>query len=182
MLVLVMKWWAFALASNGVATMTIAANGERADATESCSRENYQLLKDKRCFSALVPAEYGGGGVDYAEMCEFLRQLATYHPSTALACSMHQHIVAANRYNAAHGRPGHLLLEKVAAKELVLISTGAGDWLASNGDMEKVEGGYRLNGSKHFASGSPVGEKPSSGISIVETLGQCASQRRVDTL
>ncbi|NVK42337.1 MAG: acyl-CoA/acyl-ACP dehydrogenase [Oceanospirillaceae bacterium] len=71
---------------------------------------------------------------------------------------MHQHIVAANRYNARHGRPGQALLEKVAASELVLVSTGAGDWLASNGSLEKVEGGFVLNAVKHFASGSPAGD------------------------
>lgn len=136
----------------------IAANGERADATDTCSPENYRLLKEYRFFSALVPTAFGGGGASYAAMCDFLRQLAACHPSTALACAMHQHVVAANRYNAAHGRPGQALLEKVAASELVLISTGAGDWLASNGELRKVEGGFRLNGIKHFASGSTVGD------------------------
>jgi alkylation response protein AidB-like acyl-CoA dehydrogenase len=137
---------------------TLAANGEQADATDTCSRENYQLLRDYRCFSAMVPAALGGGDTSYAEMCDFLRQLAAHHPSTALACSMHQHIIAANRYNAAHGRPGQAVLEKVAENELVLISTGAGDWLASSGELQRVEGGFRLNASKHFASGSTVGD------------------------
>jgi len=71
---------------------------------------------------------------------------------------MHQHIIAANRYNHINGRPGKALLEKVAANELVLISTGAGDWLASNGELTKTEGGYLFNGTKNFASGSPAGD------------------------
>lgn len=135
-----------------------AENGKSADARERFSQENCELLKSEKVFSALVPEECGGGGYAFREICEFLGALAARHPSTALSCSMHQHIVAANRYNARHGRPGQALLEKVAASELVLVSTGAGDWLASNGSLEKVEGGFVLNAVKHFASGSPAGD------------------------
>lgn len=132
----------------------IAANGKEADANCRFARENYAMLKEERIFSALVPAEYGGLGVSYAELCAFLSDLAGYHPSTALSLSMHSHIVAANRFNDKHGRPGRALLDKVVAKELALVSTGAGDWLASNGSMEKVDGGFKVSSTKHFASGS----------------------------
>lgn len=136
---------------------TIAKNGEQADQSDRFPAENYQLLRQHRLFSALVPEELGGQGCNFSEMCRFIQELATYHPSTALSFSMHQHIIATNRYNYTHGRPGQAVLEKVAANELVLVSTGAGDWLASNGTMTKVDGGYRVNAMKHFASGSPSG-------------------------
>lgn len=135
----------------------IADNGKQADATDTFSAENYELLREFNLFSALVPVEFGGQGFGYADICDFLRKLASYHPSTALSYSMHSHIVAANRFNHQHVKPGQALLEKVGAKELALISTGAGDWLASNGEMTKVEGGYRFTAVKHFASGSPAG-------------------------
>ncbi len=135
----------------------IAANGRIADETDQFPAENYQLLKQHKLFSAMVPAEFGGGGWDYPDMCRFLSALAGCHPSTALSLSMHQHIVAANRYNHLNGRPGQAVLEKVAANELALVSTGAGDWLASNGEITKTEGGYLLSAVKHFASGSPAG-------------------------
>lgn len=136
----------------------IEENGLAADATDRVSHENYAMLKELRLFSALVPEDLGGYGLDYQDMCALLRQLAAYHPSTALSCSMHQHVVAANRYNHSKGRPGQALLEKVAAAELVLVSTGGGDWLASNGELSACEGGYRLNATKHFASGSPAAD------------------------
>lgn len=136
----------------------IAENGEAAEQAERFSEENYALLQQEKIFSALVPEALGGAGHGYRDLCSFLRELAALHPSTALACSMHQHIVAANRYNHLNGRPGQAVLEKVAARELVLVSTGAGDWLASNGQLEKTEGGFIFNGVKHFASGSPAGD------------------------
>ena len=49
-------------------------------------------------------------------------------------------------------------MKKVAAGELVLVSTGANDWLESNGTMERVDGGYRVSARKPFASGSPGGD------------------------
>ncbi|GAB3102526.1 acyl-CoA/acyl-ACP dehydrogenase [Aestuariicella hydrocarbonica] len=135
----------------------IADHGKTADLTEQFASANYDLLKEHHIFSAMVPTALGGQGVAYPDMCEFLRQLAGYHPSTALSFSMHQHIIAANLYNHQHGKPGQALLEKVAANELALVSTGAGDWLASNGELTRTEGGYLFSGIKHFASGSVAG-------------------------
>lgn len=136
----------------------IAKNGQRCDAKDQFAKENYQLLKKHKLFSAMVPTELGGEGVSYVDMCEFLRQLAHYHPSTALSFAMHQHIIAANVFNYLHGKPGQALLEKVATNELALVSTGAGDWLASNGELVKTEDGYYFNAAKHFASGSIAGD------------------------
>ncbi|MDO3720918.1 acyl-CoA dehydrogenase family protein [Marinobacter sp. chi1] len=139
-------------------TSIYAANGQEADNSDRFSVENYQLLKQHNIFSAMVPEDLGGGGASYSDMCQLLQQLAGLHPATTLSLSMHQHIVAANRYNHTQGRPGKALLEKVAANELALISTGAGDWLASNGTLTKTEGGYLMSATKHFASGSPGGD------------------------
>jgi alkylation response protein AidB-like acyl-CoA dehydrogenase len=119
--------------------------------------DNYDVLKEHKVFSALVPAELGGGGVRYGAMCAFLRQLARYCSSTALALSMHQHLVAAAAYNHRNGRPGKKLLERVAADETVLISTGANDWMESNGAAERADGGFRVSARKPFGSGSPKG-------------------------
>ncbi|MEM7366081.1 MAG: acyl-CoA dehydrogenase family protein [Pseudomonadota bacterium] len=136
----------------------IASNGAEAEALDQYSSTNLELLKTQRFFSAMVPTSYGGGDFEYPEVATALTKLAHYHPSTALTCSMHQHVVAANRYNDSHGKPGRKVLEKVAVNESVLISTGAGDWLASNGECRVAEGGYIVSGIKHFASGSVVGD------------------------
>jgi alkylation response protein AidB-like acyl-CoA dehydrogenase len=127
------------------------------DAGDVFVAEHYDVLKQHKLFSALVPSDLGGGGVSHSVMCGFLRGLAHYCPSTALALSMHQHLVAAAAYNHRNGRPGKAVLEKVAANEVVLISTGANDWMESSGKVERVEGGYRVTARKPFASGSPKG-------------------------
>jgi alkylation response protein AidB-like acyl-CoA dehydrogenase len=119
--------------------------------------EHYEVLKQHKVFSALVPAELGGGGVRHSAMCAFLRHLAHYCPSTALALSMHQHLVAAAVYHHKNGRPGQKLLQRVAADETVLISTGANDWMESSGTVERADGGFRVSARKPFGSGSPAG-------------------------
>jgi alkylation response protein AidB-like acyl-CoA dehydrogenase len=128
------------------------------DAADTFVADHYDALKERKVFSALIPREIaGGGGASYSAMAKFLRELAHCCPSTALALSMHTHIVAANVYNHKNGRPGLKLLEKVAANQVVLISTGANDWLESNGTVTRTDGGYLVSARKAFASGSPKG-------------------------
>ncbi|MCC6236841.1 MAG: acyl-CoA/acyl-ACP dehydrogenase [Dehalococcoidia bacterium] len=137
--------------------------------------EHYELLKDRGMLSALVPAEFGGGGASYGAMAEVLRVLGRCEPSTALALSMHQHLVAFQLYNHRHGRPAPLL-PRVVGERLVLVSTGARDWLESNGSTVRVEDGFRVTARKAFASGSPAGnllltsapyEDPSAGWQVL---------------
>ena len=135
-----------------------AKRAEHFDQTESFVSENYEQLKANRLFSAMVPVEFGGGGVSHAEMCNIVRELAHYCSSTALAFSMHQHLVAAATWKYKNKGQGAPLLKRVANEQLVLISTGARDWLESNGEMKKFEGGYLFSGKKYFASQSAGGD------------------------
>ena len=135
-----------------------AARAAECDSGDVFVAGHYDVLKEHRVLSALVPADLGGGGARYGAICAFLRRLARSCPSTALALAMHQHLVAAAVYNHREGRPGQKLLELVAANEFVLISTGANDWLESNGAMVRVDGGFRVSARKPFVSGSPKGD------------------------
>jgi len=135
-----------------------AARAAKLDETDSFVTENYNDLRQHKVFSALIPQAYGGGGADYVQMCEFLRGIAHHCPSTALSLSMHQHLIGTAVANDKAGRPGRPLLDKVASSEIILVSTGANDWLESNGSAQRVDGGYRVNAFKPFASGSPMGD------------------------
>lgn len=128
------------------------------DKSESFVFENYEQLKAHHFFSAAIPAELGGAGLSHADVCEMIRIMANYCSSTALAFSMHQHLIAAALWKYKHKGEGASTLQNVAGNQLVLVSTGARDWLESNGEMIKVEGGYSLSGKKHFASQSIAGD------------------------
>lgn len=120
--------------------------------------ENYSDLKALRYFSAAIPEEVGGGGVSHSEMCTILRILGSYCGSTALALSMHQHLIAATIWRYKNKGEGAPMLQKVVKDQVVLVSTGARDWLDSNGEMVKTEGGYHVTAKKAFASQSTVGD------------------------
>jgi alkylation response protein AidB-like acyl-CoA dehydrogenase len=135
-----------------------AGRAQSHDEDDSFVGENYAALKEHRIFSAAVPQELGGGGASHREIADFLRVLAQYCGSTALALSMHQHLIAATVWRYRRGQGGDPLLKNVSEKQLVLVSTGAGDWLASNGSMTKTEGGYLVTARKHFASQAPAGD------------------------
>lgn len=128
------------------------------DAQETFVAANYADLKAQRFFSAGVPAELGGGGLSYPELCRLVRELAQACPSTALAFAMHLHLMAATVWRYKRGLPGEPLLRRIAAEQLVLVSTGGRDWLASNGEMRAVPGGYRVTARKAFSSGCEAGE------------------------
>jgi alkylation response protein AidB-like acyl-CoA dehydrogenase len=128
------------------------------DGTDTFVAENYADIRATKLFSALVPQELGGGGLSYRETCGLIRDFGRACGSTALAFSMHQHLVAAAVWNYRHGKPGERLLRAVAEGERVLVSTGATDWLSSSGVLERCEGGYRVTAKKPFASGCIAGD------------------------
>lgn len=128
------------------------------DATDTFVADHYRSLHDRGLVTMQVPAELGGGGATHSEVGRTLRALARHDPATALALSMHQHLVAAQVFNHRQGKErATATLRRVAAESLVLISTGARDWLESNGTMRRVDGGYRVTARKAFASGSLAG-------------------------
>jgi acyl-CoA dehydrogenase len=136
-----------------------AARAATHDADESFVAENYAELRSMGAFGAGISADLGGGGASYNEIAEMLRTLAQHCGSTALALAMHTHLVAALVWRwerdpqAVEG-----FLRRIAKEQLVLISTGASDWLNGSGKAEKVDDGFRITGRKIFGSGVPVGD------------------------
>lgn len=129
------------------------------DVDDSFVSENYAALKAAKLFSAGVPTELGGGGASYADLAIMLRTLAKGCSSTALAFAMHTHPVALTVWRWRNEKaPLEPLLRRIAAEELVMVSSGGSDWLQSAGTAERVDGGYRIAATKRFASGSPSGD------------------------
>jgi acyl-CoA dehydrogenase len=135
----------------------LAEHAARHDRAGTYVTEGMAALRDHGALSMLVPAELGGGGASYAETAAFLAELARGCPATSLTLSMHSHLVAAQVWRHHRELPAPLL-PKVAAAQLQLVSTGASDWMASNGTATRVDGGYRVSARKSPASGAPSGD------------------------
>jgi alkylation response protein AidB-like acyl-CoA dehydrogenase len=135
-----------------------AGRADQHDKDGSFVFQNYEELKALKYFSAAIPEELGGSGLSHREICNIIRIMAQYCGSTALSFSMHQHLIAAAIWRYKHKGENPVMMQKVVKNQMVLVSTGARDWLDSNGEMTKTEGGFRLSGKKHFASQSIAGD------------------------
>jgi acyl-CoA dehydrogenase len=127
------------------------------DRSGEISTEAFESLRAAGVTSALVPAEFGGGDASHAEMGQVLRELGRLDPSTAVTLSMHSHLLAAQVWRHHHGMDAEKIFRKVVDDRAILISTGASDWLASNGTTRRVDGGYRISARKGPASGCELG-------------------------
>jgi alkylation response protein AidB-like acyl-CoA dehydrogenase len=135
----------------------IEARADECDATDAFVAESYKLLAEQGLFKALVPVEFGGGGASVSEICAAIRRVGQSCGSTALAFSMHSHLVAVAAWRWRHeGAPVEALLRKVGEEGAILVSSGGSDWLPSGGAAVRVDGGYRVTAIKPFSSGSPA--------------------------
>ena len=149
----VAKSWQDLVAELGAQFAAAAANH---DSENTFVQENYTALREHGLFSLCIPRELGGRGAAYAEVAAVIRELGRHCGATALSYSMHTHPVAVNVFKHLRGDDkATATLRKIAANDLIIAGTGANDWLASSGEMTRVEGGYRVNAHKHFVSGGP---------------------------
>lgn len=136
----------------------LAAQAGRHDIEGTFVSEGYDALHEAGLLKAAVPVELGGDGATITELAALQRELGHHCGSTALASSMHQHVVAFTAWRYRRGLPGaEATLRKVAEDGLVLVSTGGGDFTHPRGEAVRVEGGYRVSGRKRFASQSRHG-------------------------
>ena len=129
------------------------------DDDDSFVTEGYAALKQAGFLKALVPVEQGGHGARIGEICKSIRIMGQACGSTALAFSMHSHLVATAAWRLVHqSAPTESLLRRIAAEDLVLVSSGGSDWLQSGGTATRTEGGYLINARKPFSSGQPAAD------------------------
>ena len=155
----------------------IAEEGRRCDAETRYVGANIAALREHGFLGLAVPSELGGGGLSRIELAHMLRELAHYCSATALVMAMHTHTVAAAAWRWRHQKaPTDGLLKRVAGERLQLLSSGGSDWLTGSGTAEKVEGGYKVNGLKVFASGAPSADIFMTGAVEQTTEGPTALQ------
>ena len=123
--------------------------------------EDFDELKAAKYLLLPAPAEFGGAGLNLAEVCREQRRLAYYAPATALAVNMHIYWlgVAADLWRSGDTSLEWLLREAAAGEIFAAGHAESGNdipLLLSTTKAERVEGGYRFTGRKHFGSLTPV--------------------------
>ncbi len=102
-----------------------------------------------------VPAEYGGSGMDFLSYILVLEEIAKSCASTAVVLSVHNTLGCGTIHKFGTDEQKRKWLPAAASGEALgaylLTEPGAGSDAASLAcRAEKVEGGWRLNGSKAF--------------------------------
>lgn len=134
-----------------------APHADRHDVEGSLATEGISAARDLGYLATPVPPELGGDGVLTRDIAAAQRIIARACGSTALACSMHLHIVLAAAWRWRRGDTVvEPMLRRVAGERLVVASTGGNDWTHPSAVATPVDGGWRVTGRKTFASIAPV--------------------------
>ncbi len=137
---------------------SISGYAARHDRDGTFVSEAYEILRSSGYLALAVPEELGGRGASIRQVAMAQRELARHCSSTALASTMHHHVVLFTAWRHRRGLAGaEATLRRVADEGIVLVSTGGADQTRPRGQAVRVDGGYLVSGRKIFASQSPVG-------------------------
>lgn len=136
-----------------------APHAQRHDIEGSFVEEGVAVARDVGYLASPVPVELGGHGALTRDVADAQRVIARACGSTALACSMHLHLVLASAWRWRRGDTVvEPMLRRVLDERVVLVSTGGNDWTKPTAVATPVEGGWRVSGRKTFASISPAAQ------------------------
>jgi isovaleryl-CoA dehydrogenase len=141
----------------------VAPRAAAIDAAQSFPEESWRQAAELGLLGASAPAEYGGAGLGLAELCIVGEELAAACVSTA-ATILHQADMVVGRL-ARHAsdeqRAGWLpgLIDGTTIGCLAMTEPEAGsDVMSMRTRAERVDGGWRLNGTKTFITNGPVAD------------------------
>ena len=123
--------------------------------------EDFEELRAAKHLLLPLPLEFGGAGMTLAEVCREQRRLAYHAHATALAVNMHLYWVgvAADLWRRGDVSLEWILREAAAGEIFAAGHAESGNdvpVLLSATKAERVNGGYRFTGRKHFGSLTPV--------------------------
>jgi alkylation response protein AidB-like acyl-CoA dehydrogenase len=138
-----------------------AARASAYDRENRFFQEDFDELRAAKYLLLPVPPEFGGAGMSLAEVCREQRCLAYYAPATALAVNMHLYWIgiAADLWRRGDHSLEWILREAAAGEIFAAGHAETGNdipVLLSTSKAERVDGGYRFTGRKHFGSLTPV--------------------------
>ena len=134
-----------------------APRAERYDREGSFPDEDYRDLVEHGLTAMLVPPEYGGLGVDPLTYVLVLKNIARGNASTALSLNMHSTLCS---FLARLGseEQKRRFFDPIVREGMLLASAGSEPTASFRGvfsvdtTAEPTDGGYRVNGVKHFCS------------------------------
>jgi isovaleryl-CoA dehydrogenase len=157
----------------------VAPRAKAIDAAQSFPAESWAQAAELGLLGATAPVEHGGAGLGLAELCIVGEELAAACLSTA-ATVLHQADMVVGRL-ARHGSaeqkerwlPG--LIDGTAIGCLAMTEPEAGsDVMSMRTRAERIDGGWRLDGTKTFITNGPVAD-----LALVYARTGGAEERRL---
>ena len=133
------------------------------DRDERFPTESFHKLRDMGLLGITAPAEYGGAGAGYTEMCVVTEELSVACLSTAASWGVHACLCIDNiRRNGNDGQlkkylPPLCRGERLGGLAMTEPSAGS-DVMSMRLRADRKGDAYILNGSKIFISNGPVGD------------------------
>jgi alkylation response protein AidB-like acyl-CoA dehydrogenase len=123
--------------------------------------EDFEELRQSGYLNAALPQEYGGAGLNLAEVMKLQQRLAYYAPATAIAVNMHLYWVGLAADMVRMGDDSvKWILEEASRGHIFAAAHGERGndvpILLSTTRAEHVLGGWKFHGHKIFGSLSPV--------------------------
>ena len=124
-------------------------------------QEDFDELKTAGYLNMALPTEFGGHGMNLAQVGRETRRLAQYAPATALCINMHNYWVgvAADSWRMGDKSVEFILKDAAAGEVFAAGHAESGNEtsvLMSITKAERVAGGYKFTGRKSFGSLTPV--------------------------
>jgi acyl-CoA dehydrogenase len=124
--------------------------------------EAIEALRGERLFSAYVPRELGGFGLEFADIARIAEALGRYCGATALAFATHQAQVACLVHHGLSTNFFRDYLRELAARQYLLTGATAGDAGSSSagaGDAFVLENDFQLVPYGEMADGVLVADR-----------------------
>src|SRR6056297_2760475 len=128
-----------------------------------CPEHLYKGLAEIGAYGPSIPAKYGGGGMDEMAYGVIMQELERGDSGIRSMASVQGSLVMYPIFRFGNEEQKKKYLPKLASGELIgcfgLTEPDAGsDPAAMKTRAEKIDGGYRLTGSKMWISNSPIAD------------------------
>ncbi|MBI2976437.1 MAG: acyl-CoA dehydrogenase family protein [Chloroflexi bacterium] len=140
----------------------VAKIAEHVDRSEEPPLDLYKKAAAQGFFGAPIPEAYGGVGIDWLSYTLLAEELGKHCLSTAVTIAIHTSLAAMSILDVGTEEQKQKHLPAMAAGEVIgafaLTEPDAGSDPGSlTTRADKVEGGYRLNGTKNWVSNAGLG-------------------------
>jgi len=136
---------------------------EECDEAQRYPREVMAKAAELGFLGVIFPEEYGGAGLGYVEYVLVVTELSRVDPSVGISVAAHNSLCTNHIYKFGDAEQRRRWVPRLASGEWIgawaLTEPGSGsDAAAARTTARRVEGGWRLDGTKAFCTHGSVGD------------------------